>query len=196
MDVVFFQEPSELRRWLVLHHENATELQVGFYKKGSGRPTITYQEALDEALCFGWIDGVRRGLDEDSYTIRFTPRRKKSFWGLVNIRRANELAALGLMHPSGLRAFDERDEERTERYSYERQTQALDDEYQHTFEANQPAWEFFQSQPPSYQRAATWWVMNARRADTRQRRLATLIEASAEGRRPDALVVSKRSAET
>jgi uncharacterized protein YdeI (YjbR/CyaY-like superfamily) len=192
MDVTFFGSPADFRRWLVLHHKNASALQVGFYKRGSGKPSITYQEALDEALCFGWIDGVRRGLDEDSYTIRFTPRRPNSFWSLVNIRRATELAALGLMQPPGLRAFEERDQDRTERYSYERASHSLDPEYERTFQANQPAWTFFQSQAPSYRRAASWWVMSAKRPETRQRRLATLIDASAQGRRADALTVSKR----
>jgi uncharacterized protein YdeI (YjbR/CyaY-like superfamily) len=193
MDVVFFEEPAELRRWLVLHHENATELQVGFYKKGSGRPSITYQEALDEALCFGWIDGVRRGLDADSYTIRFTPRRKNSFWSQVNIKRATELAALGLMHQAGLAAFEQRDEERTAQYSYERSSHALDEAYERTFQANPSAWAFFQSQAPSYRRAATWWIMSAKKDETRQRRLATLIEASAEGKRPAPLIDPKKA---
>ena len=196
MDVLFFEEPNELRRWLVLHHENATELQVGFYKKGSGRPSITYQEALDEALCFGWIDGVRRGLDEESYTIRFTPRRKNSFWSQVNIKRATELAALGLMHQSGLQAFEQRDEQRSAQYSYERSTYQFDEAHERAFQANPAAWEFFQSQAPSYRRAATWWVMNAKKEETRQRRLAILIEASAEGKRPAPLVVSKKQPTT
>ena len=125
MDVTFFESSADFHRWLVLHHESTSELQVGFYKKGSGMSSITYQEALDEALCFGWIDGVRRSLDDASYTIRFTPRRKKSFWSLVNIRRATELSALGLMLPPGLRAFDDRDEDRTDQYSYERQSHIL-----------------------------------------------------------------------
>jgi uncharacterized protein YdeI (YjbR/CyaY-like superfamily) len=192
MDVTFFESSTDFRRWLVLHHENASSLQVGFYKKGSGKPTITYQEALDEALCFGWIDGVRRGLDADTYTIRFTPRRPNSFWSLVNIRRATELSALGLMQPPGLRAFEERDEDRSERYSYEPGSRSLNPEYERAFQANQPAWTFFQGQAPSYQRAATWWVMSAKRPETRERRLAALIEASAQGRRADALTVSRR----
>jgi len=192
MDVTFFESSADFRRWLVLHHENASELQVGFYKKGSGKPSITYLEALDEALCFGWIDGVRRGLDADSYTSRFTPRRRNSFWSLVNIRRATELSALGLMQPPGLRAFEERDQERSERYTAERGSHVFDPEYHREFEENPAAWTFFQSQPPSYRRAATWWVMNAKRPETRRRRLAALIEASADGRRPDALIVTKR----
>jgi uncharacterized protein YdeI (YjbR/CyaY-like superfamily) len=193
MDVLFFEEPAELRRWLVLHHDTATELQVGFYKKGSGRPSITYQEALDEALCFGWIDGVRRGLDADSYTIRFTPRRKNSFWSQVNIKRATELAALGLMHPNGLAAFEQSDEQRSARYSYERSSHRLDAAYEHEFRQHQSAWAFFESQAPSYRRAATWWVMNAKKDETRRRRLATLIEASAAGRRPAPLVAAKKA---
>ncbi len=183
MDVVFFEAPTDLRAWLERHHAEATELWVGFYKKGSGRPSVTYHEALDEALCFGWIDGVRKNLDADSYTNRFTPRKPNSYWSRVNVRRAEELVRLGRMHPAGRAAFDARDTARTEQYSFERESSELDDAYEATFRANPPAWAFCEAQPPSYRRPAIWWVMSAKKEETRLRRLATLIEDSANGRR-------------
>jgi uncharacterized protein YdeI (YjbR/CyaY-like superfamily) len=182
-DVVFFESPAELRAWLERHHAEAAELWLGFYKKGAGRPSVTYHEAVDEALCFGWIDGVRKGLDADSYTNRFTPRKPNSYWSRVNVRRAEVLISLGRMHPSGRAAFDARDPARTEQYSFERETSELDSAYAATFRANGPAWAFFEAQPPSYRRAAIWWVMSAKKEETRLRRLATLIDDSAHGRR-------------
>ena len=158
---------------------------VGFHKKNSGKASITYQEALDEALCFGWIDGVRRNLDVSSYTIRFTPRKPKSVWSAVNARRAHELIAEGRMTPPGLAAFAKRDEARARQYSYERENVAFDAASEKAFQANKPAWEFFRAQPQGYQWLHTWWVMSAKKEETRARRLAVLIEASAEGRRLD-----------
>jgi uncharacterized protein YdeI (YjbR/CyaY-like superfamily) len=133
---------------------------------------------LDEALCWGWIDGIRKGIDDISYTNRFTPRRPKSNWSLVNIERARELMKRGLMTPAGLKAFDKRDEEKVRRYSYEQEIPKLDRIYERRFRANKRAWEFFQAQPAGYKRTATWWVMSAKREETRLRRLATLIEDS------------------
>jgi uncharacterized protein YdeI (YjbR/CyaY-like superfamily) len=156
---------------------------VGFYKKASGKPSITWPESVDEALCFGWIDGVRKSIDESSYKIRFTPRRPGSIWSAVNIKRAGELIELGRMAPAGLRAFDERKEARSVVYSYEQRDSArLEGDYEAQLRANPQAWDFFQAQPPWYQRAASWWVISAKKEETRLKRLATLIEESAQGR--------------
>jgi uncharacterized protein YdeI (YjbR/CyaY-like superfamily) len=157
-------------------------LRVGFYKKGSGKPSITWPEAVDEALCYGWIDGVRRGIDDVSYAIRFTPRKSRSTWSAVNIKRVEELARLGHMRPAGLAAFAERAGEKSGIYAYEQKAAQLDDEYERQFRANQQAWDFFQAQAAWYRRTAIWWVISAKKEETRLKRLATLIEESAQGR--------------
>jgi uncharacterized protein YdeI (YjbR/CyaY-like superfamily) len=180
----FFRNASEWRTWLEKNHANADELWVGFHKKATGKPSMTWAESVDEALCFGWIDGIRKTVGDDSYKIRFTPRRPASNWSLVNVNRVKELTALGLMRPAGLEAFAAREEKRSGVYSYEqRKTAALDVAQERRFRRNKQAWEFFQSQPPSYRQLATWWVIDAKREETRERRLATLIEDSAAGRR-------------
>lgn len=185
----FFATPAEFRAWLERRHATEPELLVGFHKKGSGLPSITWPESVDQALCFGWIDGVRRSLGETSYTIRFTPRRARSIWSAVNIKRAQELQEQGLMHPAGRAAFAARTEDRSNTYSFEqREPVELGDAHTKTFQANAPAWEFFQSQPPSYRKAAIWWVISAKREETRDRRLAALIDDSAEGRRIRSLI--------
>jgi uncharacterized protein YdeI (YjbR/CyaY-like superfamily) len=176
--VKFFKSSSQFRTWLEKNHGNTPELWLGFYKRSSGKGGITYREALDQALCFGWIDGVRKGLDDVSYTTRFTPRRRNSNWSLVNIERVRYLQERGLMMPAGLKAFDERDEAKARSYSYEQRFPKLDRASQTKFKANPKAWEFFQSQPESYKRTATWWVMSAKRQETRSKRLATLIDDS------------------
>jgi uncharacterized protein YdeI (YjbR/CyaY-like superfamily) len=180
---MFFASAAAWREWLAAHHETATELQVGFYKRDTGRASITYQEALDEALCYGWIDGVRKGLDSASYTIRFTPRKPRSNWSAVKIRRAEELSRLGLMRSPGIKAYEARDAERSRIYSYEQERHTLTEALQQQFRANGAAWDFFKAQPPSYRKVASYWVMSAKQEATRLRRLATLIEDSAEGRR-------------
>lgn len=183
MTPTFFATPAEFRAWLEEHHADAAELLVGFLKKGSGRPSITWPESVDEALCFGWIDGVRKRIDDERYTIRFTPRKARSTWSAVNVRRVAELAELGRMRPAGLAAFGRRSGDRTGVYSYEqRQKAELGDDRERRFRANGKAWEWFACQPAWYRRAATWWVISAKREDTRERRLATLIEDSAAGR--------------
>lgn len=152
---------------------------VGFYRRGSGKPSITWSELVDEELCFGWIDGVRKGIDDVSYSNRITPRKPRSTWSAINIARAKELIRQGRMRPAGLTAFERRTDERSAIYSYEQRTKAgLDPEAERSFRANKKAWAFFQAQPPSYQRAATWWVISAKREETRQKRLATLIRES------------------
>lgn len=144
---------------------------------------MTWSESVDQALCFGWIDGLRKSLNGDSYMIRFTPRKPGSTWSAVNVKRARELIDAGLMQPAGLEAFERRPEDRSGLYSYEQRGAArLDPESEAQFRSNEPAWEFFESQPPWYRKAAVWWVVSARREDTRRRRLATLIEDSARGR--------------
>jgi uncharacterized protein YdeI (YjbR/CyaY-like superfamily) len=182
-DPTFFPTPADFRAWLEAHHAQESELLVGFYKKGSGQPSITWPESVDEALCFGWIDGVRRRRDDASYTIRFTPRQARSTWSAVNIKRVQELTAQGRMHPAGLTAFAARSDANSAIYAYEqRHTATLDPIEEQQFQANRPAWAFFQAQPPSYRRTALYWVVSAKRAETRQKRLATLIEDSAQSR--------------
>jgi len=182
MKITFFKSPSELQRWLDQHHDQAQELWVGFYKKSSGKPSITWPEAVDAALRFGWIDGVRKSMDDIRYTIRFTPRKPRSIWSAVNVKRAQALTKMGLMQPSGLTAFQARDQGRSGVYSYEQKSHQLDDVYEKKLRANKKAWDFFQAQAPWYQRAASWWVISAKKEETRLKRLATLIEDSAQGR--------------
>jgi len=158
----FFPSPAEWRAWLEKHHADAQELWVGFYKRDSGRPSITWPESVDGALCFGWIDGVRQSIDAISYKIRFTPRKPRSIWSAINIKRAAELSELGLMHSTGLAAFDRRDSERSAIYAYEqRKTAKLPTRFEKKFRAKGEAWKFFQSQPPWYQRTSTYWVISA-----------------------------------
>ena len=182
MDPTFFAAPTDFRAWLDAHHATADELWVGYFKKSTGRPSITWPESVDEALCYGWIDGRRKRLDDERYTVRFTPRRRDSTWSLVNIKRAIELIEDGRMRPAGLAAFDARDPARPDGYSYETQPLALDEAGEAAFRANTAAWEYWQSQPPHYRKGAVHWVMSAKREETRQRRLATLIADSATGR--------------
>jgi uncharacterized protein YdeI (YjbR/CyaY-like superfamily) len=180
---IFFATPSEFRMWLEEHHDESQEVWVGFYKRSSGKPSITWPEAVDQALCHGWIDGVRKGIDDVSYIIRFTPRKPRSIWSTVNVNRVGELTRLGLMRPEGLKAFEERDLKKSGLYSYEqRKGSKLEPAYENQLQANTKAWEFFQSQPPSYQQAASWWVISAKKEETRLKRLARLIEDSEQGR--------------
>jgi uncharacterized protein YdeI (YjbR/CyaY-like superfamily) len=184
MEPTFFATPAEFRAWLEEHHESESELLVGFHKKGSGQPSMTWPESVDQALCFGWIDGVRRGLGEEAYTIRFTPRKARSNWSAVNVARVNELIEEGLVRPAGLAAFERRSDDRTAIYAYEqRRTAQLPPEYEQRLRADSAAVEFFDAQPPWYRRTATHWVISAKREATRERRLAQLIEDSANGRR-------------
>jgi uncharacterized protein YdeI (YjbR/CyaY-like superfamily) len=183
MDPTFFSTAAEFRAWLERHHATERELLVGFHKKASGRPSMTWAESVDEALCFGWIDGVRRSIDRDSYSIRFTPRQQRSIWSAVNIKRARELQALGRMAPAGLEAFARRTDDRSAVYSHEqRKHPQFEPEQQQRFEADAAAWAWFQQQAPSYRRQATHWVTSAKRPETRERRLAALIADSAAGR--------------
>jgi uncharacterized protein YdeI (YjbR/CyaY-like superfamily) len=181
---VFFPTPEEFRAWLEEHHGTATELWMGLYKKGSGRQSITWPEAVDEALCFGWIDGVRQRIDDERYMNRFTPRKPTSNWSAVNIRRVEELTKQRRMRAAGLKAFRERREDRTAIYSYEQRHLAkLEPAQERRFRARKKAWAWFQAQPKGYRTTAVYWVASAKRPGTRERRLDTLIEDSAQGRR-------------
>ena len=183
MEPTFFATPADFRAWLQAHHETETELLVGFHKKGSGRPSITWPESVDQALCFGWIDGVRRRIDDHSYSIRFTPRKQRSNWSAINVRRVGELIELGHMRPAGLAAFERRSDDRTAIYSYEQRKGAkLDAAQERRFKANPSAWMWFQAQPAGYRRTASYWVISAKRPQTRERRLEQLIQDSAAGR--------------
>ncbi len=182
MKPTFFAAPADFQAWLERHHEARTELVVGFHRKASGKPGITWAEAVDQALCFGWIDGVRRSLDEQSYTVRFTPRRPRSIWSAVNVGRVAELTKLSLMTPRGVKAFEARRADRTGIYSHEQKESAkLSRPQEKRFRANGKAWEFFQAQPPGYRRQATWWVVSAKKEETRERRLDRLIADSEQG---------------
>jgi uncharacterized protein YdeI (YjbR/CyaY-like superfamily) len=181
----FFKTPAAFRKWLEKSHDKADELLVGYYKKDSGKPSITWPESVDEALCFGWIDGIRRTIDDESYSIRFTPRRARSVWSNVNTKRFAELEKQGRMHESGRRAFSARDAKRSGIYSFEQRNKAmtLAPEYERMLQSNAKAWAFLQSQAPYYQRIASLYVMSAKKDETRLRRLARLIDDSAKGRR-------------
>ena len=184
MDTLYFATPAKFRAWLEKNHSTATELGVILHKKASGKPTMTWSEAVDQALCFGWIDGIARRLDDTSRVQRFTPRKPKSNWSAVNIRKVGALTAQRLMTPAGLAAFARREEARSGVYSYEnRHLAALDPERDAVFRADSGAWEFFSTQPPSYRQTTIYWVMAAKREETRSKRLARLIELSAAGRR-------------
>ena len=179
---VFFATPADFRAWLEKNHALHTELSVGFYKRASGRPSITWPESVDAALCYGWIDGVRNSIDTLSYRIRFTPRKPTSTWSAINVKRVAELTKLGLMHPAGIKAFDARKGDKTGIYAYEqRKTAKLPPAHEKKFRANRKAWAFFQKQPPWYQRTATYRVISAKQEATREKRLAELIRDSEAG---------------
>jgi uncharacterized protein YdeI (YjbR/CyaY-like superfamily) len=180
--VSVFGTAAEFRSWLEASHASATELWVGFYKKGVTKTSMTYRESVDEGLCFGWIDGITRRIDEEVYAIRFTPRTKRSNWSAVNVARMGELIAAGRAHKAGLRAFEARPVNNTGIYSYENRPADLPGEYLARLKANDAAWSWWQAQRPGYRRLATWWVVSAKQQATRDRRLATLIEDCAAGR--------------
>ena len=185
---IFFATRADFRRWLRAHHADTRELWVGFYRKASGRPSITWPQSVDEALCVGWIDGLRKTIDAQSYRIRFTPRKPTSNWSAVNIGRVQELTRQGRMRSAGLKAFALRDAKKSAIYAYEnRHTATLTDAAKKKFRANPAAWEFFQDQPAGYRQTMIWWAMSAKREETRQKRLETLIADSAAGRRIGAL---------
>ena len=181
--IAFFKTPAALRAWFAKNHATATELWVGFYKVGSGKPSITWPESVDEALCCGWIDGIRKTIDAESYKIRFTPRTKTSNWSDVNVRRVKVLTAEGRMLPAGLAAFDPKRKYQSGVYSYEQRKTELDEPYLGRFKKHKAAFEFFMAQPPGYRKIAIWFVVSAKREETRSKRLDVLIEMSARGQR-------------
>jgi uncharacterized protein YdeI (YjbR/CyaY-like superfamily) len=177
-NVVFFETPGQLRAWFEGNHETAAELWLGYHRKRTGRPSVTWQEVVDQELCFGWIDSVRYSLGDDSSAQRITPRRKGSIWSAVNIRRFGQLDRMGLVHPSGRAAFEKRDEARSAIYAYENRSRGFDAATEAAFRKHKAAWTFFEGQAPSYRRTAAYWVMSAKRGETRERRLMALIEHS------------------
>lgn len=184
INATFFPTPEDFRAWLEEHHDSERVLWVGFWKVGTGKASVTWPQSVDEALCFGWIDGVRKKLDDESYVIRFTPRKPTSNWSAKNVARIEELIAEGRVRPAGLKLYRERDPAKQTPYSFERSEKArLSPEAEARFQANEAAWQFFQSQPPGYRKTAIHWVISAKREETRARRLGTLIEDSAAGQR-------------
>jgi len=181
-DVHVFPTASDFRAWLEANHDAKTELWVGYYRKAVPKTSITYKEAVDEALCFGWIDGIGKRIDDEVHANRFTPRKKRSTWSAVNVARMGELIAAGRAHPAGIRAFEARTDDNTGIYSYENRPADLPEAYLARLRANQAAWNWWQAQRPGYRRLATWWVVSAKQEATRDRRLATLIEDCAAGR--------------
>jgi uncharacterized protein YdeI (YjbR/CyaY-like superfamily) len=179
----FFRTPGEFRAWLKKNHASVAELLVGYHKVDSGRPSMTWPESVDQALCFGWIDGVRRRIDDESYSIRFSPRKPVSTWSAVNIRRARALIGEGAMQPAGLRAFEARREDRSGTYSYEQRRVELDEPYRGRLKRNNAAYQFFRDQPDAYKRTVYSWIMSAKKDETRLKRFARLIECSTEGQR-------------
>jgi uncharacterized protein YdeI (YjbR/CyaY-like superfamily) len=192
MPCQFFKSPADFRAWLARNHASGSELWVGFYKKDSGKGGLTYSEALDEALCFGWIDGVRKRVDAVSFTQRFSPRTPRSIWSAVNIERVAALRKAGRMDAVGLQVFRDRDVRRSQLYSYERKKSALEPALLRRFQSRATAWRFFEAQAPSYQRTVTWWIMSAKKDETRCRRLDMLIADSESGRRMGLLTPRKR----
>ena len=190
-DARFFASPAQLRRWLAEHHATATELWVGLHRKHSGRPTVTWSELIDQALCFGWIDGIRKPIDPDRYTIRVTPRKRDSIWSRVNVGRVAVLTRLKLMTPAGSKAFKARTAKKTAIYSFENRPKKLAPAYEKEFKARPDAWAFFRAQAPWYQRLTIYRVMSAKKEETRLRRLSQLIVVSAAGRRLDMLSPGK-----
>lgn len=181
MTPIFFSSQSDFRNWLQKNHTKETELWVGFYKVASGKPSMTWSQSVDEALCFGWIDGVRTSIDKDSYQIRFTPRKSTSIWSAVNIKKMEELTRQGLMQPAGLASFEKRTESKSRIYSFEKDEVELTPDFKKQFKANKKAWEYFLSLAPSYRKVSTHWVMGAKQETTQIKRLNQLISDSAAG---------------
>ena len=191
MKLVFFPTQKDLRKWFEKNHKKEKELIAGFYKVSSGKPSITWSQSVDEAICFGWIDGIRKSVDEESYCIRFTPRNPKSNWSVVNIKKAEELIKSGKMKPEGLVLFNLRKEERSGVYSYENAAVEFEKSFEKKLKANKKAWEYFQSTPPSYRKVTTRWVMSAKQEITRLKRLNELITDSAAGKKIKAMNYGK-----
>ncbi|WP_337967804.1 YdeI/OmpD-associated family protein [uncultured Flavobacterium sp.] len=183
MNPTFFPTQEKFREWLEKHHQKETELLVGFYKVSTKKPTMSWSESVDQALCFGWIDGIRKSIDEESYTIRFTPRKKSSIWSVINIKKVETLTKAGLMKEAGIKAFELKSDERSKIYSHENEAYVLDPELEKQFKANETAWEYFNNQAPSYKKVIIHVIMSAKQEKTRIARLEKAIKFSAEGKR-------------
>jgi uncharacterized protein YdeI (YjbR/CyaY-like superfamily) len=182
-NITHFKSPAELRKWFRANHNKAEELWVGYWKKETGKPSVTWQESVDEALCVGWIDGIRKRVDEHSYTIRFTPRRKGSIWSSVNIRRMKELIEGKRVRPAGHKAYAARLENTSGIYSYEQRGEQLEEPYASELKKHKGAWEYFQAQSPYRRKSLGWWIVSAKKEETRLARLKILIDAAATGRK-------------
>ena len=182
-DITYFPTPAALQRWLRTNHAKAQQLWVGYHKKTTATPSVTWPESVDEALCFGWIDGIRKRIDDARYTIRFTPRKSGSIWSAVNVARVAELQKQGRMQSPGLTAFAARSLNKTGIYAYEQRSTELDEIYAKQFRRDRAAWAFYQAQAPSYRKVANWWVVSAKQEQTCVKRLAQLIDDSAAGRK-------------
>ena len=180
---VFFPTQFDFRNWLLENHRNATELLIGFYKVGSGKQSISWSQSVDEAICFGWIDGVRKSIDSQSYCIRFTPRKPKSNWSAINIKKAEDLTRKGLMQPAGISIFAKREENKSRIYSYEKEKAVLSNDYLKKLMTNKKAWKYFHSLAPSYQNTVIHWIMSAKQETTRVKRLEELVRDSEAGRK-------------
>ena len=180
---IFFPSPADFRRWLEENHQIEAELLVGYYRVNTKKPSMTWSESVDEAICFGWIDGIRKNIDDESYAIRFTPRNPKSNWSAVNIKKAEELIKLGKMTQAGMPAFEKRTENRSSIFSYENQPEKLDPEFESRFQENPKAWEFFQRLAPSYKKTMIYWVMSAKMLETQISRLEKLMQACESGKK-------------
>lgn len=194
MSIKYFKSQAEFRQWLERNHDKSSELWVGLHKKNSNKPSVSYKEAVDEALCFGWIDGVRKSVNETSYTIRFTPRKPGSIWSRINIKRANELKEFGLIKPSGLRAFEGRDPKKADLYSFENEPRKLAPEFEKRFKKNRKAWSFFEALPPFFKKTSVFWIMSAKKEETRLRRLKMFMDSCARGERLGVITGKKNEA--
>lgn len=183
MNPTFFATQEKFREWLEKHYQKETELVVGFYKVKSKKPSMSWSESVDQALCFGWIDGVRKSIDDESYTIRFTPRKKSSIWSAINIKKIEVLTKAGLMKPEGKKAFELRSEDKSGIYSHEKEPSFLNPEFEKQFKANTIAWEYFTNQAPSYKKVIIHWIMTAKQEKTQLSRLDKAINTSAEQKR-------------
>ncbi|MEQ9165299.1 MAG: YdeI/OmpD-associated family protein [Fulvivirga sp.] len=184
MSPTFFPTPADFRKWLAENHNKEKELIVGYYKVNSGKPSITWPESVDQALCFGWIDGIRRSVDEESYSVRFTPRRPDSIWSAVNVKKVETLTKQGLMMPAGIKAYGYLKKDKSKVYSFEKEAQELPSEYQKLFKANKKAWEFFKNLAPSYYKTSVHWILSAKQEKTRLSRLEKIIAASEKDENP------------
>ena len=194
VNIKFFKTQASFRKWLEKNHDKKDELWLGYYKKSSGKQSIIYKQAVDEALCFGWIDGIVKGIDEEKYCQRYTPRRPKSIWSAVNIKKIAELTEKGFMHKAGLNTFRNRDKKMAGLYSFEQKEIKMSPGYKKKFKANKKAWANFSKMPPGYRKTATWWVISAKQEATRSRRLDTLIADSEAGRKIALLTTAKEKA--